>query len=64
MGMSQCGSNGNTPDTDGWVSSSGAIAISPKNGDIAYIAGAFIVIYAVRTSFQEKFLKNEKNRPY
>jgi hypothetical protein len=64
IGMSQCGCNNSSHVIDGWVSSAGAITINPKNGDIAYIAGAFIVIYGVKTSIQEKFLKNEKNRPY
>ena len=40
------------------------MAINPTNGDIAYIAGAFIVIYGVKSSKQEKFLKLERCRPF
>jgi len=40
------------------------MAISPRNGDIAYIAGAFVVIYGMKSSRQEKFLKNAKNRAF
>jgi hypothetical protein len=44
--------------------SAASIAINPKNGDIAYIAGSFIVIYGVKTSKQEKFIKNDKGRAF
>ena len=40
------------------------MAVNPKNGDIAYIAGAFVVIYGVKTSRQEKFLQNERGRAF
>ena len=49
---------------DGATSSGYSIATNPKNGDIAYIAGAFIIIYGVKTSKQEEFLKNEKGRSF
>ena len=40
------------------------MAVNPNNGDIAYIAGAFVVIYGVKTSRQEKFLQNERGRAF
>mmetsp|Transcript_39238 Transcript_39238/g.59862 ORF Transcript_39238/g.59862 Transcript_39238/m.59862 type:complete len:82 (-) Transcript_39238:85-330(-) len=40
------------------------MAINPRNGDIAYIAGCFVVIFGVRTSKQEVYLKNDKFRPF
>lgn len=64
IGMSQCGCSGSSAVVDGAVTSASSIAICPRNGDIAYIAGAFIVVYGVKSSLQEKFLKNEKNRPF
>ena len=62
--MSQCGSSGSSNTIEGANSSASSTAINPKNGDIAYISGAFIVIYGVKSSRQEKFLKNEKNRAF
>ena len=62
--MSQSGCSNSSPVIEPWISSGASIAICPKNGDVAYIAGAFIVIYGVKTSIQEKFLKNEKNRTF
>jgi len=62
--MSQGGCSGSSSVIDGGNSSAASTAINPKNGDIAYIAGAFIVIYGVKTSRQEKFLKNEKGRAF
>jgi len=38
--------------------------MNPNNGDMAYIAGAFIVIYAIATSKQAKYLKNDKGRAF
>ena len=35
---------------DGAISSQNSIAFNPKNGDVAYIAGAFVVIYSMKTS--------------
>jgi hypothetical protein len=35
---------------DGSISSQGSIDFNPLNGDIAYIAGAFIVIYGMKSS--------------
>jgi hypothetical protein len=32
--------------------------INPLNGDIAYIAGAFIIIYGMKSSKQDKYIKN------
>lgn len=64
IGMSQCGCSGSSAVVDGAVTSASSIAVCPRNGDIAYIAGAFIVVYGVKSSLQEKFLKNEKNRPF
>ena len=64
IGMSQCGSSGSSNTIDGANSSASSMAINPKNGDIAYIAGAFIVIYGVKSSRQELFLKNDKNRAF
>ena len=49
---------------DGANSSTYSMAVNPNNGDIAYIAGAFIVIYGVKTSRQEKFLKSDKGRAF
>jgi hypothetical protein len=48
--MSQSGCSGNSYAVDGAISSATSIAINPKNGDIAYIAGAFIVIYGMKSS--------------
>ena len=48
--MSQGGSSGGSNVIDGGNSSASSMAINPKNGDIAYIAGAFVVIYGVKTS--------------
>ena len=64
MGMSQSGCNGSSPVIDGATASSGSMAINPTNGDIAYVAGAFIVIYGVKSSKQEKFLKQDRCRPF
>ena len=64
IGMSQMGCCNSSPVIDGATSSQNSIAINPKNGDIAYLAGAFITIYGVKTSVQEKFIKNEKNRAF
>ena len=64
IGMSQSGCCGSSTIIDGSTSSENSIAINPKNGDIAYIAGSYIVIYGVKTSVQEKFIKNEKNRAF
>jgi hypothetical protein len=50
IGMSQNGCSSSSSVIDGSVSSVSSITISPKNGDVAYIAGAFIVIYGVKTS--------------
>jgi len=62
--MSQAGCRGSPGAIDGATASANSIAVNPGNGDLAYIAGAFIVVYGVKTSRQEKFLKNEKGRSY
>ena len=64
IGMSQSGCSGSSAVIDGATASAASIAVNPKNGDVAYIAGAFIVIYGVKSSRQEKFLKNEKGRAF
>lgn len=50
IGMSQSGSKGTSSVLDASYLSRASMAFNPKNGDIAYIAGAFIVIYGVKTS--------------
>jgi hypothetical protein len=50
MGMSATGSNSGSYIIDGAISSQNSIAFNPKNGDIAYIAGAFVVNYSMKTS--------------
>jgi hypothetical protein len=64
MGMSQSGCSGSSSVIEGHISSQASMAVNPKNGDIAYIAGAFVVIYGVKTSRQEKFLHNERGRAF
>ena len=64
MGMSQSGCSGSSSVIEGHISSQASMAVNPKNGDIAYIAGAFVVIYGVKTSKQEKFLQNERGRAF
>ena len=48
--MSQTGSSGSSHVIDGGVQSHSSLAVNPTNGDLAYIAGAFIVVYGVKTS--------------
>ena len=62
--MSQSGCSGNSYAVDGAFSSATSIAVSPRNGDIAYIAGAFVVVYGMKSSRQEKFLKSAKSRAF
>jgi hypothetical protein len=50
IGMSQSGCNGSSSVIEGNVSSNTSMAINPLNGDIAYLAGSFIVIYNIKTS--------------
>lgn len=62
--MSQSGCTGSSYVIDGAISSASSMAISPKNGDLAYIAGAFVVVYGMKSSRQEKFLKAARNRAF
>ena len=62
--MSQSGCSGSSYAIDGALSSATSIAISPRNGDLAYIAGAFVVVYGMKSSRQEKFLKSARNRTF
>jgi hypothetical protein len=62
--MSQVGCSGSSAVIDGATSSAAAIAINPATGDLAYIAGSFIVLFGVKSSRQEKFLKNPKGRAF
>jgi hypothetical protein len=62
--MSQSGCSGTSSMIDVSNSSQFSMAVNPNNGDVAYIAGAFIVIYGVKTSKQELFLKNDKGRAF
>ena len=64
MGMSATGSNSGSYIIDGAISSQNSIAFNPKHGDVAYIAGAFVVIYSMKTSKQERFLKGERQRAF
>jgi len=48
--MSQSGSKGSSSIIEASNLSKASMAFNPKNGDIAYIAGSFIVIYGVKTS--------------
>lgn len=50
IGMSQSGSSGTSHVIEGGVQSHSSMAVNPNNGDLAYIAGAFIVVYGVKTS--------------
>ena len=62
--MSQSGCQGSSFVFDGSISSQCSMDINPINGDIAYIAGAFIIIYGMKSSKQDKFIKNLKNRAF
>ena len=62
--MSQSGSKGSSSVIEASILSKVSMAFNPKNGDIAYIAGSFVVIYGVKTSKQEKFIKNERGRAF
>lgn len=62
--MSQSGCQNGSILIDGSISSQYSICTNPLNGDIAFIAGAFVVVYGMKSNKQEKFLKNERQHPF